>query len=298
MDSWFQVGKTVAGQQQQQQQQQKSSLNNSLPRNDVEDPKDALNVELPVNDDDKIDTFISSALGRLSFQERDKVYLELHGVDGAVDERPDMVRERLNQFDACLIVLMGSFPKQGSKAYTQAALLDSEYVQSFRLPVLRAVRFDVEQAADRFLKFWDMKMRLFGEEKLCKTITLEDLNKDDMKTMKAGFIQIVPGRDSAGRAVAVLLPDFQTYEEPENFVSQEMHLCWLNAKEAIPHRLASVSGCLLHDHEYLGRRGDSEKGICGGCVQCGWKQYSWQNRLSDSSSWCVGEYIRMASIKY
>ena len=206
-------------------QQQKESSNNLPPRSDVEDPNDALDDVLPVDSDDQIDTFISSALGRLSFQERNKVYLELHGVDGAVEERPDMIREHLNQFDVCLNNVAGSFPKQSYNAYIQAVTLDSEYVRSFRLLVLRAVRFDVEQAVDRFLRFWDMKKRLFGEGKLCSTITLEDLNKDDMKTMKAAFIQIVSGRDTAGRAVAVLLPDFQTYEEPENFVSQKLTSC-------------------------------------------------------------------------
>jgi hypothetical protein len=231
MSSGFQERVSVSAK---QQHQHLVSRDKWQSKTDVEDPTDALDVERPINHDDNVDAFISSALGQLSLQERTTVYHELHGVDEPVRETPEMIEGHLSQFDTSLINLAKSLPERNTRAYSQAVLLDSEHVRSFRLAFLRAERFDVKQAAARFLRYWEMKKRLFGEEKLGATITLKDLNKDDMLTIRSGFMQLMPGRDRAGRAIGVLLPNFQTYENPDNFVSCEMHMI-LAQREAINH---------------------------------------------------------------
>jgi hypothetical protein len=221
MSDWFhQLGSLTT----QQQYRQPLSVDTRQSSTEVEDPTDALDVERPTNHDDNVDAFISAALGQLSLQERTTVYHELHGVDEPVRETPEMIQLHLSQLDTSLYNLVKSLPQRDSQAYSQAVLRDSEHVRSFRLAVLRAERFDVEQAAARFLRFWDMKKRLFGEEKLCASITLKDLNKDDKKTIRSGYMQFMPGRDRAGRIIAVLLPNFQKYKHPDNVVSCEMHM--------------------------------------------------------------------------
>jgi hypothetical protein len=221
MSSGFQERVSVSAK---QQHQHLVSRDKWQSKTDVEDPTDALDVERPTNHDDNVDAFISSALGKLSLQERTTVFHELHGVDEPIRETPEMIEGHLSQLDTSLNNLVKSLPERDTQAYCQAVLRDSEHVRSFRLAFLRAERFDVKQAAARFLRFWGMKKRLFGEEKLGATITLKDLSKDDMKTVRSGYMQLMPGRDRAGRAIAVLLPNFQTYKSPDNVVSCEIHI--------------------------------------------------------------------------
>ena len=70
---------------------------------------------------------------------------------------------------------------------------------------------------------FENKRNLFGEEKLAKTIELEDLSEDDKKSMATGAVQILPQRDSSGRAVVIALDAFHlrcyvTNENPERNV--------------------------------------------------------------------------------
>lgn len=88
------------------------------------------------------------------------------------------------------------------------------------LKFLRSESFHVTKAADRMVRFFDLKLFLFGPALLCKEITMDDLSKDDRNTLKAGFIQVLPVRDRAGRAIIVLVPTFQTYKVAENMVSR------------------------------------------------------------------------------
>ena len=208
-----------------------ATTNNSLSdaNTAVEEPSDVLHIDQPTEADrtnDRIDTYIAKALGDLSLQERDKVYHELHGVDQAVEETYEFVEAKLEAFDLALNEAVQQQQQQHSQrmyAYQLAYAQAPEYLQrrSFRLAFLRADRFDAHKAADRFLRFFDLKFHLFGSEKLCKDITLNDLDKEDMKTLKAGFMQVLPARDSAGRAICILLPNYQTYKEPNNFVSRQ-----------------------------------------------------------------------------
>jgi glycosyltransferase involved in cell wall biosynthesis len=46
-----------------------------------------------------------------------------------------------------------------------------------------------------------LKLELFGPEKLCQPITLEDLTPDDLECLEHGHFQLLNSRDRAGRAV-------------------------------------------------------------------------------------------------
>ncbi|KAL3930740.1 MAG: hypothetical protein SGBAC_011632 [Bacillariaceae sp.] len=88
--------------------------------------------------------------------------------------------------------------------------------QTLRMKFLRSEKFDVQKSAERMIRFFDCKLYFFGEQKLCKDITLHDLDKDDLKALKAGYMQILSGRDRAGRAVFLAVPSKQTFEKPNN----------------------------------------------------------------------------------
>jgi hypothetical protein len=80
-------------------------------------------------------------------------------------------------------------------------------------------RFDAKKAAGRVTRYLDWKLSLFGEEKLCKAITLGDLKKEDLTILIKGHFQRLPERDGAGRAVWVVLQSNQIYTDRDSFVS-------------------------------------------------------------------------------
>jgi hypothetical protein len=143
------------------------------------------------------DALLARGLNRLSMQEREQVLYDVHGVAEAIDEQPDFVNTCLSQLDTELDKI------KGKAAYEQALLFDPQYVRNlnFRLQVLRANRFDATEAAVRMVRYFQTKLELFGTEKLVKDIRIADLSSDDVTCLESGFLQLLPMRDRAGRAI-------------------------------------------------------------------------------------------------
>eukprot|EP00526_Cylindrotheca_closterium_P009688 CAMPEP_0113622620 /NCGR_PEP_ID=MMETSP0017_2-20120614/11600_1 /TAXON_ID=2856 /ORGANISM="Cylindrotheca closterium" /LENGTH=420 /DNA_ID=CAMNT_0000532473 /DNA_START=31 /DNA_END=1290 /DNA_ORIENTATION=- /assembly_acc=CAM_ASM_000147 len=166
--------------------------------------------------DDKIDSLIANALNQLSLDERETVYYEMHGVDEIVQETPGLVETSLNRLELELERIKHTHRK--AIAYRMAEEMSPEYVQdqTLRMKFLRSEKFDVQKSAERMIRFFDCKLHFFGQAKLCQDITLQDLDKDDLKSLKAGYMQILPIRDRAGRAVFIAVPSKQTFKTPMN----------------------------------------------------------------------------------
>jgi len=75
--------------------------------------------------------------------------------------------------------------------------------REFRLSFLRAERFDTKKAATRMIDYFEEKRRLFGVDKLTSKIQLKDLDAESKYCLESGQLQLLPGRDRAGRAVIV-----------------------------------------------------------------------------------------------
>eukprot|EP00531_Pseudo-nitzschia_arenysensis_P000828 CAMPEP_0116147466 /NCGR_PEP_ID=MMETSP0329-20121206/17768_1 /TAXON_ID=697910 /ORGANISM="Pseudo-nitzschia arenysensis, Strain B593" /LENGTH=932 /DNA_ID=CAMNT_0003643393 /DNA_START=121 /DNA_END=2919 /DNA_ORIENTATION=+ len=75
--------------------------------------------------------------------------------------------------------------------------------REFRLSFLRAERFDTKKAATRMIDYFEEKRRLFGVEKVTSKIQLKDLDNESRYCLESGQLQLLPGRDRAGRAVIV-----------------------------------------------------------------------------------------------
>ena len=88
-------------------------------------------------------------------------------------------------------------------AYDQAMRQNSSYVKDrkLRLTFLRCENFDPKRSAQRLMRFFDEKLKLFGPEKLTKNIHLEDLGQGGRTCLESGILQTLPLRDRAGRAV-------------------------------------------------------------------------------------------------
>ena len=120
----------------------------------------------------------------------------MHGVDLEI-ETPELVTSSLERLDSHIEAV-----KHVSKAdaYLMAECLSPSFVQNekFRLIFLRSVRFDIEQTAIRLFAHFESKLQLFGADKLCRKISIDDMSEDDMITLKNGQTQLLPDRDRSG----------------------------------------------------------------------------------------------------
>lgn len=165
------------------------------------------------------DALLANELNQMSLEERERTYEEIHGVGRILEETTEMIDHHLQQMDFAL----NRLPLNA--AYMLAIQRDPEYITNprFRLMFLRSTNFNVDMAAQKLLDFFQGKLELFGQQTLTRSLYLSDLDPDDLACLKSGAYQLLPGRDSAGRAVIV---DFhliveKCYKHPKNLVSAQ-----------------------------------------------------------------------------
>ena len=148
-------------------------------------------------DEDKANALMAHELTNLSIEDRESSYEDMHGVASEIIETPELIEQSLGRLEE---EIQSIYFK---RAYNLAEAKAPGYVRrrKLRLMFLRAERFDAKKAAIRLVGWFDWKLDLFSEEKLCKDITLDDLDKNALKSVKGGWQQILPQRDSRGRAV-------------------------------------------------------------------------------------------------
>jgi hypothetical protein len=162
----------------------------------------------------EIDSLIAKEMTRLSMEEREKALDDVHGIGKSVNEEPGFVSTILQELEIHLNVI------KWNTAYAEAEALSTEYVvdHDFRMMFLRSEHYTVKDAAERMIRFFDLKKALFGAEKLVKDITLEDLDEDDIECLAAGYGQISPKKDSAGRTIVIFLQKLRKFKVAENVV--------------------------------------------------------------------------------
>jgi hypothetical protein len=161
-------------------------------------PKTSLDYD---NDDD--DVALAKELFELSVQEREKVFDDIHGV-GNPEETPEFVAGRLAQLDVALALIS----RAKRKAFDRAIFFKPSMSQDrkFKLMFLRADCFDATKAAERMAKYFKVKLSLFGEAKLAKRITLDDLSDEDRADLR---LKTFHKNDPVGRPVWFF--DFSEY---------------------------------------------------------------------------------------
>jgi hypothetical protein len=149
---------------------------------------------------------------------------ELHGVSDVIEETPELIERCL--FD--LETGIQKIPKKAAYDQAKATAPESVDCRKFRLMFLRAERFDANNAAARLVKYFEGKLKLFGADKLTKIITMEDLDEDDLATLKSGYLQLLPERDRAGRAIIVLIVCLGQCRSVENMVRIFLSYCGID----------------------------------------------------------------------
>jgi hypothetical protein len=145
------------------------------------------------------DADLAKDMNALSFQEREQVFDDIHGVAKLPEETPDFVKDRIRAFDES----MDAIPEHKRKAFQRALFLwpNLRTDIKFKLMFLRADQFDAPKAAQRMVQYYGQKRMLFGEELLVKRITMDDLSEEDIEVFKSGFMVELPLKDQSGRSV-------------------------------------------------------------------------------------------------
>jgi hypothetical protein len=157
-----------------------------------QDQRNADNV-----DPDDVDALLAKELNQMTFQERELMYEEIHGVEEIHEETEDFLNASL----AALEQEIRRLPQR--ELYEQAERISKAYVtdRKLRLMFLRAECHDPRKAAVRLVRFLKEKVRFFGPETLARNLCLSDLDHDDLAFLRSGLIQLIPARDRAGRAI-------------------------------------------------------------------------------------------------
>ncbi|OEU05873.1 hypothetical protein FRACYDRAFT_257639 [Fragilariopsis cylindrus CCMP1102] len=145
----------------------------------------------------------STALLNLSFNDRNQIEEEIHGVSCmSITERPVLIEVSLHQFDMELNLM----PLENKSAYTKvlAQQDSSSYLltKDMKLRFLRSELFDPSRSALRYSKYLNLLYEIFGECALKRPIRLqEDFNSDELSFFKSGAYQLLPFRDRCGRRI-------------------------------------------------------------------------------------------------
>eukprot|EP00980_Cylindrotheca_fusiformis_P018162 scaffold5882_cov100-Cylindrotheca_fusiformis.AAC.3 len=178
-------------------------------------------------------------MAELSFEERQRVQEDLHGVSAEIVEDSALIDACLRDLDVHLNSM-----KEGS-VYAIAEMMGSSYVRNrdFRLSFLRSNQYNAKSAARQMLNFFSLKLWLFGKEKLAKDIAFSDLDDDDKQYLQSGSMQILPMTDSAGRQIVFHCPGVQPYKCVENLLRAKFYIfmCLWKSQETQKRGYVAVS---------------------------------------------------------
>jgi hypothetical protein len=157
-----------------------------------------------------VDALFAAAAAQLSVEQTLSAQEDLYGVVRKVPEK-----EQDGRIPALIQILrarLGAVKLKRGTAYELAEKIDRTYVAShdFQLKFLRANKYEPAQAAEQIIKFFDMKLMLFGRDKLAKDITLDDLDEDDQNCLKNGSNQVL--RTTNNRHILLCFPGLRRFK--------------------------------------------------------------------------------------
>lgn len=174
------------------------------------------NIRMRRPDVSEADELLAKEMNELSVTERERVLEEVHGVAEVMQETPVFVSQKLAKLDQ----EVSNIRKR--TAYDRALFLSTRHVRDpkLRLMFLRAEYFDARKAAKRMVLYFESKQVLWGDTKLVKTITLDDFDEEDMRSLEARSIQNPVVKDEAGRTLCFICQNYSKYKTWQNQVRQ------------------------------------------------------------------------------
>jgi len=149
---------------------------------------------------------VKKEIEELSPEERQRVYDDIYGrlAESKVDDTPELEDRSLHELDRCIQDIEG----EERACYDRAVELCPEYVhdRAFRILFLRADLFDAKCAANRMVKYWSEKFKLWGEERAYRAnpITINDFDETDLIALEKGGVRSLPSKDKSKRRLIII----------------------------------------------------------------------------------------------
>lgn len=177
----------------------------AIRRNDNNERKDEMK---------QTEDLLASELNKLSVQERAKAFADVHCVGEELQETPEMIKKSLAEFEELV-------QRDRNPVYEKAMTQDCDYVRdpTFRLNFLRANLHNVGKSVRQMMKFLQHKATYFGNDKVARDITLDDLNEEDKRLLWSGLYHIQEDRDRNGRVIIHWFGNLLGRFRAENVVS-------------------------------------------------------------------------------
>ena len=180
------------------------------------------------------DTLLARLVNQMTAREREQIMLEIHGIADVIDEsKPGFLESSLRQMEDELSKIRQKYAMEkgnaaaaggggggggggglnnnnynsmenGISSFEKALQQNPQYVYdpNFRILFLRATRFQPKDAAQRMVRYFREKERLFGETSLCRLqIPFRDMSPKAIEIIEEGGWQVLPERDQGGRVV-------------------------------------------------------------------------------------------------
>ena len=160
-------------------------------------------------DPKSVDTLMAKEFLALSFQDRNAISEEIHGVSCLTpEETPELVNKSLDELE----YEIGLLPAHETKMYTlsqtrygrkNSSKKGGSYVNdvNFRVRFLRCELYDAARAAYKLVNYLESACDLFGEYALRRPIRLSDFNEEELQVFRTGNLQLLPFRDRSGRRI-------------------------------------------------------------------------------------------------
>lgn len=172
--------------------------------------EDDLLIRDTFQDEKRAENLLAEEFEKLSLVEHEKILFDVHGLPQMDQEDPENVQDLMEDMETCINKI------RQKSSYNKAKYLDEKGLATdpaFRLMFLRCDRFDSKLAAQRIVRHFEIKEKLFGDgEILARDVRLSDLSEEDMKALESGFVQIMPYRDAAGRSIFHIAPRYRPVE--------------------------------------------------------------------------------------
>jgi len=126
---------------------------------------------------DHTDADLAADMNALTFEQRQAIEADIHGVSDVIEETPDFVKDNIIQVREAVMRLS---PRQ-RQAWDRAVFLRPSLSEDERLYLmcLRARHFRPDDAASLLAAYFRSKLDLFGEELLIHRITWNDVSPID-----------------------------------------------------------------------------------------------------------------------
>mmetsp|Transcript_36616 Transcript_36616/g.88744 ORF Transcript_36616/g.88744 Transcript_36616/m.88744 type:complete len:336 (-) Transcript_36616:842-1849(-) len=188
---------------------------------------------------EEMTVLVANEMNKLTFQEREVVYEDLHGVS-----RPE--KESKATLDKAITDTRNEIASVRLRAaYNKAVFLNPDYVNSdnFILMFLRSSKFDPKTTASKIVDHFKYKLELFGYDNLGKELMYEDLDEGTKNALASGAVQVLPQRDKAGRAIVFFALDALNYDNVDSQLRAIWYImmCKLTDPEIQRHGTVQVS---------------------------------------------------------